>query len=73
VLYLESTNQWAELSLIDLNIQRLNVFLKRWITTVFTITGQFHYMKFLTQRVPFKTNNLNLEKIYPQSLIQIQR
>jgi hypothetical protein len=62
-----------ELCQIDLNIQKLNVFLKRLITVVFTLTGQFHYMKFLTPRVPFKNNNLNLEKIYPQSLIQIHR
>jgi len=62
-----------ELSQIDLNIQKLNVFLKRVITTVFRITGQSHYMKFLTQTVPFNYNNLNLEQTYPQSLIQIYR
>ena len=62
-----------ELSQIDLNIQNLNVFLKRVIATVFRITGQFHYIKFLTQRVPFKYNNLNLEQIYPQSLIHIHK
>ena len=59
-----------ELSQIDLNIQKLDVFLKRLITTVFTITSQFHYVKFLTQTVPFKYNNLNLKRTYPQSLIQ---
>jgi hypothetical protein len=56
-----------------LNIQKLNVFLKRLITIVFTITEQFHYMKFLTLTVPFKNNNLNLEKTYPQSLLQFHR
>jgi hypothetical protein len=69
----QSINQWMELSQIDLNIQNLNVFLKRVIATVFRITGQFHYIKFLTQRVPFKYNNLNLEQIYPQSLIHIHK
>jgi hypothetical protein len=29
--------------------------------------------KVLTQRVPFKNNTLNLEKIYSQNLIQIYR
>jgi len=63
-----------ELSQIDLNIQNLNVFLKKLLTPVFMIIGQFHYTKFLTQRIPYKNNNnLNLEKIYPQSLIQIHR
>ena len=52
-----------ELSQIDLYIQKLNVFIKRVITTVYRITGQFHYMKFLTQTVPFKYNNLNSDTL----------
>jgi hypothetical protein len=56
-----------------LKYSKAKCILKQADNSCVMIIGQFHYMKFLTQRIPFKNNKLNLQKNYPQSLKQIHR